>query len=60
MDTKAIWRAVLALFLGAATLTAGAQPSPVPPARHPAGAPSASEREWWKNAVIYEIYPRSF
>ena len=21
---------------------------------------SASERDWWKNAVIYEIYPRSF
>ena len=20
----------------------------------------ASERNWWKNAVIYEVYPRSF
>ena len=22
--------------------------------------PKTSERDWWKNAVIYEIYPRSF
>ena len=21
---------------------------------------SASERDWWKNAIIYEVYPRSF
>jgi alpha-glucosidase len=24
------------------------------------GTGNASERDWWKNAVIYEIYPRSF
>jgi alpha-glucosidase len=23
-------------------------------------ATAASERDWWKNAVIYEVYPRSF
>jgi alpha-glucosidase len=45
----------LALFLGALTLTAAAQAPSVQPASHP-----ASERDWWKNAVIYEIYPRSF
>jgi alpha-glucosidase len=58
--TNAILRAALILFLGAVTLAAGAQAAPVPPARHPAGASSAGERDWWKNAVIYEIYPRSF
>ncbi len=26
----------------------------------PAKTTSASERDWWKNAVIYQIYPRSF
>jgi alpha-glucosidase len=26
----------------------------------PAGAPPASDSTWWKHAVIYEIYPRSF
>jgi alpha-glucosidase len=45
----------LALFLGALTLTAAAQTLSVQSASHP-----ASERDWWKNAVIYEIYPRSF
>jgi alpha-glucosidase len=52
---RAIIRFGLALFLGAGTLTAGAQTASVQPASHP-----ASERDWWKNAVIYEIYPRSF
>ena len=47
MHTKAIRRTVLALFLGSVTLTAGAQPAPVPPARHPAGSPSAGERDLW-------------
>jgi alpha-glucosidase len=50
-----IIRLGLALFLGALTLTAAAQAPSVQPASHP-----ASERDWWKNAVIYEIYPRSF
>jgi alpha-glucosidase len=53
--TKTIIRFGMALFLGALTLTAGAQTASVQPASHP-----ASERDWWKNAVIYEIYPRSF
>jgi alpha-glucosidase len=29
------------------------------PAKH-AQVPAAAERNWWKNAVIYEVYPRSF
>jgi alpha-glucosidase len=49
-----------ALLLGAAALAAWGQA----PATKPAGASSpgvmASMQDWWKNAVIYEIYPRSF
>jgi len=41
----------IALFLGTATLTAEAQV---------ASSAQPSEQNWWKNAVIYEIYPRSF
>jgi alpha-glucosidase len=61
--SKRIASAAAALFLAAATLTAGAQTAPaksapVKTATQPSG--SASARDWWKNAVIYEIYPRSF
>jgi len=42
--TKAILGGLLALFAGGPALAKGA----------PAAEP------WWKNAVIYEIYPRSF
>lgn len=63
--TKCIPRTVLScalgLFLGAVALAAGGQTAPAfqtPRPAHEAGA--ASERDWWKNAVIYEIYPRSF
>jgi alpha-glucosidase len=40
------------------TLAAGAQTSPVKPTSDPSS--TAEVRDWWKNAVIYEIYPRSF
>ena len=30
------------------------------PALHPAGAPSGPAQPWWRGAVIYEVYPRSF
>jgi len=54
----------LAILLGAGTLAAAGQSAPAKPENKPqaklqAAAP-ASAREWWKNAVIYEIYPRSF
>ncbi len=33
----------------------------VPPAApESASAPARDEREWWRSAVIYEVYPRSF
>src|ERR1035441_9203913 len=51
--TKSIAACVLSLCLGAATLTAQ-----TPTTTSATG--SASLENWWKNAVIYEIYPRSF
>ncbi|MGA9671741.1 MAG: alpha-glucosidase [Terracidiphilus sp.] len=62
----------LSLFLGAAACSAAGQVLPARPTIQPnlgATTPAsheaettgaANEREWWKNAVIYEIYPRSF
>jgi alpha-glucosidase len=48
----------MALILGTAALTAGGQTAAVKPA--PSITTHSAERDWWKNAVIYEIYPRSF
>jgi alpha-glucosidase len=54
----------LSLLLGAAALIAGGQTSPAKPVPQQKTlvrtAAGAGERDWWKNAVIYEIYPRSF
>ncbi|HEY1903416.1 MAG TPA: alpha-glucosidase [Terracidiphilus sp.] len=46
----------IALSLGAVVLQVGAQTA-APQANT---ATDSSEQNWWKNAVIYEIYPRSF
>jgi alpha-glucosidase len=48
----------LALIFVTAALTAGGQTASVKPA--PSVTTQSAERDWWKNAVIYEIYPRSF
>ena len=52
------------LILGAAALSTAGQTASVKKAPNPSAAAQtaaqASERDWWKNAVIYEIYPRSF
>ena len=48
----------LALIVGTGALTAGGQTASVKPA--PSTTTQLAERDWWKNAVIYEIYPRSF
>jgi alpha-glucosidase len=58
--TKSIVSGAISLFLGAAALSAGGQTMPAQSTPKPAIANSASEQNWWKNAVIYEIYPRSF
>jgi len=57
--TKHIASCAAALFLGAAALTASGEGTPAKPAT-PSPATAKSEQNWWKNAVIYEIYPRSF
>jgi len=49
-----------ALFLGAAGLVAGGQAPAAKPAAAVTPGVTASMQDWWKNAVIYEIYPRSF
>lgn len=51
--TKRIAASGLALFLGAGMLAVQALGAPNAPA-------NSNEQNWWKNAVIYEIYPRSF
>jgi alpha-glucosidase len=53
---KSIASCVMTLFLGAAVLSAFGQNVPASPPNQS----GPSERDWWKNAVIYEIYPRSF
>jgi len=53
--TRNIARCVIALILGAMALSAGAQTAP-----SQAIKTTSAEQDWWKNAVIYEIYPRSF
>jgi alpha-glucosidase len=49
--TKRILSCAAALFVLTATLASAAEPAKSKP---------VSEKDWWKNAVIYEIYPRSF
>jgi alpha-glucosidase len=52
---KRIARCAITLILAVAALAAAGQTASAQPARQSAGA-----QDWWKNAVIYEIYPRSF
>jgi len=47
------------LLLGAVACSAVGQTGPAT-ALPPVSVTSGFERDWWKNAVIYEIYPRSF
>jgi alpha-glucosidase len=58
--TKRIVSGAISLFLGAVALFAAGQIALAQSTARPATAISASEQNWWKNAVIYEIYPRSF
>lgn len=58
--TKATIRLALSLILGIAAFASAAQTPRARAVHHPPVAASAAERDWWKNAVIYEIYPRSF
>jgi alpha-glucosidase len=58
--TRKIATCAIALSLGAMALSARGQDTPLKPVPQPSAATQSSERDWWKNAVIYEIYPRSF
>ncbi len=69
--TRTTESCVIALTLGTLALAAGGQAVPAKPklestlkptiqASHESSSSVAGERDWWKNAVIYEIYPRSF
>ena len=57
---RRIETSALASLLGTVALAAGAQNQPLHPRDEVKSTTQASERDWWKNAVIYEIYPRSF
>ena len=53
---------LVALFLVAGAAFAQAPAAKPKPSPRPHGSVpvTANEQDWWKNAVIYEIYPRSF
>ncbi len=55
--SKTITGCATAMLFGTLALAAGGQGASVKPASQ---SSAASEQNWWKNAVIYEIYPRSF
>jgi alpha-glucosidase len=56
--TRTITHSAIALTMAAMTLSSHAQSKAGTAA--PQTASATSEQDWWKNAVIYEIYPRSF
>jgi alpha-glucosidase len=58
--TKNAIHCAIAFLLCAAALAAAAQSAPPKPQTKTADATLHSEQDWWRNAVIYEIYPRSF
>jgi alpha-glucosidase len=49
-----------AMILGQAAFTAQGQTAPAKPTAAKPVTAGDNDRDWWKNAVIYEIYPRSF
>jgi alpha-glucosidase len=57
--TRNIARRATALLLGAVALAAAGQAAPAKSTSQSATS-STGERDWWRNAVICEIYPRSF
>jgi len=57
---RMIMECVFALFLGALMQCAGGQSVPAQSSPQAPHDSNTAERDWWKNAVIYEIYPRSF
>jgi alpha-glucosidase len=58
--TKRIAACTLALVAGVGMLAVSGEFSSQAAAQTPAAASNSNLENWWKNAVIYEIYPRSF
>src|SRR5208337_4280639 len=56
---RTIEKCIIGLILASAIATAG-QSVPANSRIEAGTATAASEGDWWKNAVIYEVYPRSF
>lgn len=55
-----IWSCTAGLMLAATALCATGQTAPAKPRNPVSNAERSNDANWWKNAVIYEIYPRSF
>ena len=58
--TKHFIKCALTLAFLVCVISAGGQTLPAKAHAGDKSARPASELDWWKNAVIYEIYPRSF
>ena len=58
--TKRIAAGVLPLCLGVAALAARGQAASSQPPAASLDSPATGLADWWKNAVILEIYPRSY
>jgi alpha-glucosidase len=52
--------AISAAVLVAVAMRSGGQTAPVKKTSTARQAEQAKQLDWWKNAVIYEVYPRSF
>ena len=52
--------AICAAVMVAVAMRSGGQTAPVKKTSTARQAQQAKELDWWKNAVIYEVYPRSF
>ena len=53
-------RCVAALWLGTCLAAAALPAAAAAPASAATPAPATPRDPWWRHAVIYEIYPRSF
>lgn len=58
--TKHIASCAISLSIGALAIAATGQPAPPQHIQQSQTATQPAADEWWKHAVIYEIYPRSF
>ena len=56
--TKALALCALGVFIGALATASAQSPAPASAAQAERDQPTGPE--WWRHAVIYEIYPRSF